>query len=201
MTNAKAASSSCSPIFNRYIWKQLKDMMKRVFLILVIGICSSFTNQADDCLFWPDQKLAFDDFKGTPDTKSSKPAKSEFMIDVTDMHLENNIPKYDVKCFFRKHQSWIVVCDKQTIAREQLRFDLHEVYARKTRKAFDSLNKAAISEGSKYQSVLTAYIEKNNAANVVFDREIGADPKNEKIWSKKISGELSLLAAYAIPPK
>jgi len=179
---------------------------KALFSTLILIVFSLFTSmnleqEISDYRYWSEQKLTYDDFKGQPDVKSKKPAESKFMVDILDTHLENNIPKYNVRAFLKSKESWIVLCDEKTLSREQLVFDMHEISARKIRKAFDSLNKIKVTEGENYQLVFDVNIE--NAENQIdaFILESSSNPKKQKVWQKKIASELAQLQAYAAQSK
>jgi len=169
---------------------------------MIVAICSSFIDIQEEIVFWSgNSKLTYDDFKGQPDTKSKKPAESKFMVDILGSHLQNNIPKYNVRAFLKSKESWIVLCDEKTLNHEQLVFDIHEISARKIRKAFDSLNDIRVMEGETYQIVFDANMEKAEKQIQAFNHESASNPKKEKLWIDKIALELAQLQAYDIQSK
>ncbi len=181
----------------------IKKALFSTFILIVFSLFTSMNleQEISDYKYWSEEKLTYDDFKGQPDTKSKRPAESKFMVDILDTHLENNIPKYNVRSFLKRNESWMVLCDEITLSREQLVFDIHEISARKIRKAFDSLNKIKVTEGENYQVVFDANIEKAEKQIDAFNRESSSNPKKQKVWQKKITSELAQLQAYAAQSK
>ena len=177
----------------------IKKALFSTFILIVFSLFTSMNleQEISDYKYWSEEKLTYDDFKGQPDAKSKKPAESKFMVDILDTHLENNIPKYNVRSFLKRNESWMVLCDETTLSREQLVFDMHEISARKIRKAFDSLNKIKMTEAEIYQIVFEANIEKAEKQIDAFILESASNPKKQKIWQKKITSELTQLQAYA----
>ena len=170
---------------------------------MTVFISTAFTfpdnyQDPDDLIFWKEnRKLTWDDFLSNSDSKSEKKAHSEIVIDIINVHLENDIPKYEIGCFFVKSKSWIRDCAERNLQQQQLHYDINELYTRKIRKAFDSLNVLKIVDGGGYQEIFEAYLVKNQLRNSQCHAEITKDAKRQKRWSKTISAEIRQLDAYA----
>jgi len=167
-------------------------------------ICSAFqgvpkldqTN--DDLLSWSEtRKLDWNDFAADYDANSQKRAHSEIFIDILNVRLENSIPKYDIGCQFVKSKSWIRICEDNTLRKQQLEFDIYELYARKIRKSFDSLTVLNVSDATKYQQVFESLNDASAVQNAAFNLEVNKNPKKLKGWTKRITEEIRQLESFA----
>lgn len=142
-------------------------------------------------------KLSWDDFKCSPDTSMinvNAIASCEIMI--LDAEYKNEIPYYKLKCFFNKNKSWTVVNDKDILKHEQLHFDIYELYTRKIRKSFDSLNVKKNKDISIYEKIYTEYGKKCNNRNELYDNEVYFNEVKQKQWIDRINKELLVYKDY-----
>ena len=147
-----------------------------------------------------DYKLEWDDFKGVPDTINTNlvVAITASKIKITNNKLENGLPKIEVRSFFIKERSWTIVNDEYTLLHEQLHFDICEVFTRKIRKSFDSLNVNGIKDIKVYQEMYNKLVDKSNDYDKLYDSEVYFNEEKQKQWSLKITKELEELKAYEI---
>ena len=96
-----------------------------------------------------------------------------------------------------KSKSWTKTNDKIALQHEQLHFDIAEVYARKIRKAFDSLNIKKCKTEYIYNGI---YIRLGKACEEYqdkYDSEVYFDSIQQKKWGSKVTLELERLKKYA----
>ena len=178
--------------------------MNKLIFFLTIFICAAFETvpiqiqNNDDLVFWSaNRKLDWNDFGADYDATSPKKAHSEILIEILNVRLEDNIPKYDIGCQLVKSKSWIRVCEDNTLQKQQSQFDIYELYTRKIRKSFDSLSGMQIDDASMYQQVFEAKYQESVSRNAAFNLEVNENPKKLKAWTKKIATEISQLKSYA----
>ena len=203
--------------------KQLERGIRQKFLIcfLLLIIVSVYltsckTNlgtENNNFLMWQNTKqLTFKDFKGKPSkTKNdlfghcSTQFRFEHFIDKT-----SSIPKYSIKCYFNKKLSFISFKnDSVTLRHEQVHFNLTELFCRRTRKSWDSLNKLNEKKLIFYNRVKNKNLVKINSLDRLFDYEEHSvlshsdsfDPKKNidsilKKWEFNIERELDSLRDY-----
>ncbi len=178
--------------------------MKALLFFLTLFICigfpkANFRFQADDdILSWSESRpLEWNDFAAAYDATSLKKAHSEILIEILNVRLEDNIPKYDIGCQLVKSKSWIRVCEDNTLQKQQLQFDIYELYTRKIRKSFDSLTVMQIDDASLYQQVFEAKYQESVVRNAAFQLEVNKNPKKLKAWNKEIAAEISQLESFA----
>lgn len=158
--------------------------------------------ETDSLLLWQaNRKLTWDDFKGQSDERSiNKGAITQGKIAITDSYWENDIPKYDVRCYFVKHNSWNIVADSLSLVHEQVHFDIFELYTRKIRKAFDSLNQKKVIKHDAYNNVFQSYFKECSRLQKKYDIDyFNKDIQQE--WTNRIAKELEVLKEYEYIPE
>ena len=152
---------------------------------------------SNDEIVWSCKKLKWSDFAGDiPEAIGITIAETQCRIRITDSRWVDGVPKFQVKCFFVKSESWTVVDDSMTLNHEQLHFDIYELFTRKLRKRFEELNLKGDKDPENYNQ---AYRELVNAAiikNQDYDKEVYFNDKNQLIWIQNITNELEGLKAY-----
>lgn len=185
-------------------------MKKRLILFgLIIIICTSvakysnFENQEDDKILWSSKrKLIWDDFKGAvPDTiEPFLAAITGYTIKLHYECLDNIVLNYKIENYFIKSKSWTITTDTQTLAHEQLHFDIAELYARKIRKSFDSLRLRKNNNVDIYNKIYHSIISKCENYQDLYDKKVIGNNKNQQQWIKKIGAELARLKRYEYNP-
>jgi hypothetical protein len=167
------------------------------------GNSCHYSNKDDDKILWSSKKkLVWDDFKGIPDTSSTNiGALTSSEIEIVYNETINGVPKYLLKCHFIKSKSWTRVNDIPTLLHEQLHFDIDELFTRKVRKAFDSLNKIKIEDFEIYNNTYTFYGEKCDKYQNLYDSQVYFNDENQQQWIKKIGAELAKLKRYEYIPE
>jgi hypothetical protein len=145
---------------------------KTLFFVCILFIfCSSnvfiesksnYFKEGSDRILWSSKrKLVWDDFRGIPDTsRTISIASTSSKIEITENFILNGIPKYEVQCYFIRSESWTKVNDESTLSHEQLHFDIDELFTRKIRKAFDSLNAKKVKDYQIYNNIYIFYGKK-----------------------------------------
>lgn len=164
---------------------------------------SNYIKQDSDEILWSSKrKLIWDDFMAIPDTNQTNlAALTSAKIQITENCVENGIPKYLLQCYFVKSQSWTKVNDKLTLLHEQLHFDIGELFTRKIRKAFDSLNSKKIKDYLIYENLYFTYGKKNESYQKLYDSDVNFNDINQLKWEKKIDADLLKLKKYEYIPK
>ena len=144
------------------------------------------------------RKLNWSDFKQNPpeDRDSFIGAMTQASIEIDSAYFKNNIPKYKIRSYFIKNKSWTVVTDAYSLNHEQLHFDIAELFARKIRKTFDSLNSRKNKDVQQYQKEYDLNGEKFSKYQNLYDEEVIFDSIMQKRWIKKIAVELNKLKRY-----
>jgi hypothetical protein len=182
---------------------------------MLFFICCKTSLGVDDKNFilWQNTKqLTFKDFKGKPNKLSNE----LFGHCATQYRFEHKIdnatklPKFIIKCYFNKKMSFIInKKDTLTLRHEQIHFNIEELFCRKVRKSWDSLNILKEKKVGLYNKVRYKIHKKNNLLNNLFDKEehsingsilhdnieVHADSILKK-WELKIEQELNDLEKY-----
>ncbi len=187
--------------------------MRTVFYILVISIFTAIkTNtlqQKDEVkvLWVQNRKLAWKDFKGKNNNSfDSKKAETTTIIMIdTSFYDKNNIPKYKISCYFLPYKSWTITSEEFVLEHEQVHFDIGELYARKIRKSFDSLNRSKEIDFKIYEQIFNYYDIECGKYNELYDSEVYSieengrvyfDKAQQVIWIERVSKELEELKKY-----
>lgn len=177
-------------------------MKKVIFIVLPFCFFSmnlsipekmnKFFQEEKNRIQWSNErKLTWEDFRGTPPKNRGNKIAETFGEIVTDSsYWDNDIPKFIVKCYFLKDKSWTTTDASITLEHEQIHFDIYEVYTRKIRKAFDSLNNNGVRDFTIYQDQFNKYLMKNRECNKEYDNEAQFDGTIQKKWIKKVEREL-----------
>lgn len=186
-------------------------MKRRLILFgLIIIICTSVTkytyleNQDDKVLWSSKRKLVWGDFTGAiPETTEPfVKAITGYSIKLKYERLDDIVLNYKVENYFIKSKSWTITTDTQTLAHEQLHFDIAELYARKIRKSFDSLVVKKNNNVYIYNEIYNLNISKCDKYQYLYDHQVSGNFKNQQQWFKKIGTELLRLKKYEnIPEK
>ncbi|WP_417943020.1 hypothetical protein [Flavobacterium sp. RS13.1] len=183
-----------------------------LFICLLFICCSinvfkesknhNFKEDIDRILWSSKRKLVWDDFRGIPDTsRTNIGALTSSKIEITENDVLNGIPKYVVQCYFVKSKSWTTVSDASSLLHEQLHFDIDELFTRKIRKAFDSLNIKKVKDYQIYDNVYIFYGEKCEAYQKLYDNQVYFNDNQQEKWMKKVGAELLRLKKYEYIPE
>lgn len=153
----------------------------------------------EDPIAWSGvRRLTWNDFKATPDPKSSNAALTSSKISFKYSQSGANF-RYSIACEFDRNASWGKVKTAPILAHEQGHFDISEIHARKLHKALKlyNLNEATLAKdvSAMYQKVM----EDQNVMQSEYDNETNFSRNAEKqlIWLEKIKKELERLEEYA----
>lgn len=183
--------------------------MKKIILLVffVFFVCSSsikhkknsfYQEQDNNILLWSNnKKLAWNDFQGSPDTLNIMDKAQTFAgLKIENGYWKEGVPKIKVICFFSKSKSWVKVKSDSNLDHEQLHFDIWELYARKIRKSFDSLNEKKNKDIKVYYSVFQSYGEKCSKYHDFYDSKVYFNDVRQHQWIKNIAVELNKLKRY-----
>jgi len=174
-----------------------------IWLLIAINFISINKNpEIDDKVLWGDKIIEWSDFVGSPPLgyNTTTGAVTTARIEMVKPRQQRfTIPKIEVFCYFIKSKSWTVVKDDYSLAHERLHFDISELYARKIRKAFDSLNKAEVVDVSKYKDCWNSYIIQVGEYHDLYDNEVYGDKIRQMEWEKNIKSELIKLDEFQRP--
>jgi hypothetical protein len=187
--------------------------MKRKCGLLALVILNSFTVFSqqvvlkEDSILWDKNiRLKWSDFTGRPDTFSEGTAGCAASIYVKGFR-DNGLPNFLVTNSFIKNDAWTKDTTSVILLRhEQLHFDIAEVYARKIRKAVDSLRKANVIDIGPYSEEIQRLLKERNETDSLYDEQTahGVYGNEQSVWNEKILKELESLSEYiyfkSVPP-
>lgn len=184
--------------------------MRNALFFLFLFLCSSFLVinkrmpriQDDNEIIWrSDRKLTWDDFKAHPNQEIIKnsviiQAQTAASIELFSSSSKNELLTIKVCTKFIKDKSWTVVRNEKLLKHEQLHFDIFELYARKMRKAFDSLNMKKVKDIRQYEDIYDLYNQKCDQYNELYDNQVYFNDARQEQWFKKVATELDNLKKY-----
>jgi hypothetical protein len=190
----------------QFLLKSMQSLKLSIFLIIIFSFISfnkiKFIDNNDKILWESERKLVWEDFKGNADTSMINiTALTSYKIEITDLYLEKDVPKYKVSCYFIKSKSWTYANDKQTLVHEQLHFDIAEIFARKIRKAFDSLNIKKCNDINKYEEIYYHLGKVCDSYQDKYDNSVYFNDIQQKKWEKKVTAELEKSKKYTYIPE
>ena len=177
-------------------------------LILSVIACGSFVPQdmrqedKDDRILWlPDRKLTWKDFKGNP-KKDRGTIRAETAGEITTdkSYWKEGTPRFDVRCYFLNNESWTITRDSLTLQHEQIHFDIYELFTRKIRKSFDSLNVKEVIDLKIYEKIFNMYLDKNKKYNDAYDDDVRFERSKQEQWIEKVTTGLEELKEFEYIP-
>lgn len=178
--------------------------MKNIYIIFLIAISFGISNNnysveqdSENRILWSStQKLKWDDFKGIP---PSDRFIKEAVIQCEIAFIEES-SNVNVGTFFVKNKSWTITDNIITLEHEQLHFDIYEVYTRKIRQCFDSLNQKGILNSEMYQKCYDDFVQESIERNTLYDSEVYFNEQRQKEWEEMIRLELEELKEFEYIP-
>ena len=188
--------------------------------IIIIACASAIKNEkkvissnnevyATEKIIWSsEQKLSWNDFKGKNENSFNyTKAETSTIIETVNTYYDNeNLPIYEIACYFLPKKSWTITSEQFALKHEQLHFDIGELYTRKIRKAFDSLNINKVKDFRKYENIFNSLNEKCSYYNDSYDSEVYQTNEDntlkfsfakQKEWNDKIKKQLKVLDNYS----
>jgi len=177
-----------------------------VFLISFYKVSwAQCVDAIDSFIVWHDyDQLRFEDFKGVQDSSflvygfpANGAAVTKLEISLTFNDDEN--PTVIVVNKFLKEKSWIKVNKPHVLSHEQGHFDISEVFARKIRKAVDSLMSCQIKDEQLYELEIHKLLQAKAEYQKRYDEQThhGFILEKQKEWEDAIKKELYELKKYA----
>ncbi|MEO5776395.1 MAG: hypothetical protein ABIQ27_05795 [Flavobacterium sp.] len=156
----------------------------------------------NDTIVWSGKnRLTWDDFKGSPDNpKVYVKANTASGIYAKQIRVAGKVKirKYKIQSYFMKNNSWTKVHDEKVLKHEQLHFDITELYARKLRKSFDSLNTKGVTDKIVYEKIYNSNFTKANEYQDVYDGEVYFNEIKQQEWIDKIASEFQNFKMYEL---
>lgn len=153
--------------------------MKKALLIIVV-LCFINCSSTSQKVIWNGKKqLTFSDFKGGKRLLRIKNSK-HYIGGISALYYEvdlktdsvTKLPKYSISAIFYKNWSSIYSKrDTSALRHEQIHFNLYELYCRKVRKSWDSLNRVGIRKTTPYNLAKNKHMKQCGRANNDFDRQ------------------------------
>lgn len=163
-------------------------------------INNSDSGNTGDTIVWSDSyKLGWNDFKGVPNDPNRKvKALTISGIYIQQIRTKGVLPKYKITARFVKSASWTKTNDEEHLKHEQLHFDITELYARKLRKSFDSLNNAKVVVKAQYHKVSERNFAKWERYEEAYDKEVYGNEVKQQEWIDEIAAQLATLKNYQV---
>jgi len=186
-------------------------MTRTVFMFLILIKLAGISKVQDkhfsgkverDTIFWTkERKLAWNDFKGIvpKDAKYYVLAKTFSGIRSKTTKGPDGRPTFRVESYFIPSKSWSRTSDEQTLLHEQLHFDISEIYARRIRKAFDSLKARNVSDIKIYEGTYREYVKRCFKTNDEYDDQVYYDSSKQKKWKENVTRQIEDLKAFSSP--
>ena len=184
-------------------------MIKKIFILTVLLFYSrytSFVQDSEGILWTPEIKLTWDDFKGTSQEELKyKTAETTTLIKIDSVYLDKNkVPVFRLGCYFITNESWTITSEDVALEHEQIHFDISELYARKIRKAFDSLNRKRIKDYNVYNLKFNGILDECEKYQECYDSDIYGtnedvefyDLEKQKKWMYSVKDQLDKLRDY-----
>ena len=170
--------------------------MKLLFVLLFTFF--HFPQNNTGKIIWSeDQKLSWEDFRGTPLPSAGFVASTNtgisfgysFSIDEDDIKV-----KYSVESFFNPEKSWFIPgqVSQNVLNHEQVHFDISELHARKLRKRLE-LRKFTVNVKSEIETIYLQVESQRKAMQKKFDTETdhSRNYKKQIFWEKQITKQLA----------
>lgn len=178
--------------------------MKSVLFLGVLSLVFRLTAQEEVTISWSeDYKLEWSDFQGKVKAVSNEAAStaSGLTFGYSISNTGNTIDKFDanVKAYFYPEKSWYIKekANEHILGHEQLHFDITELFARKFRKALQSVPLKGNLKNN--LQILHSRINKElYQLQRVYDQETNHSINKEvqKQWEEAIVEELKKLEAF-----
>ena len=179
----------------------------KVATLFIFSIGASRGQDISHVKCWSEENsLIFSDFQGQPkDQKETGYVGAETATPIFVKGIPGStMPNFQVIMYFDKKVSWIIpslheLQFKELLAHEQLHFDISELYARKIRKAVDSLRRSNVQDASTYQTYIKIIFNDWHLAQDQYDAETatGLIEEAQVLWNRKVKSELALYSEYA----
>ena len=179
-------------------------MLRRCLFALGALVFSTFTAPAQDCgagrIAWaPGLAVTIEDFRAAPgDARHTAEANTGI---ATESRVGADASTFVVRAetFFDPCKSWFRRTDRsaETLAHEQLHFDITEVYARRlvARYAAEIDSHAAFLR--KHARLYDQVWAESRRTQERYDREVYDDPAAQATWSEWVRQELAATRGYA----
>lgn len=157
------------------------------------------TGPVTDELRWqPGRRLAWADFKGSPDRSSPMDALTESGITFT-WTCDHRGFKAVIYSLFVPSKSWVKAPTGSLLAHEQLHFDITELHARKLRKYFAEMRNPCYLGKEGINTAARRIIQESNDMQRRYDDETRHSERysEQKRWETLIAQQLQDLSAYA----
>lgn len=171
-------------------------------LLLVAGAVMSIavpTGPTVDEIKWvPGKRLAWEDFKGSPDKASDKDALTESGITFS-WTCDNRGFKAMAYAMFVPSKSWVKSPTPRLLRHEQTHFDITEIHARKIRKYFGEMRNPCWLGKEGINTAAKRIIQESYAMQHAYDTETRHSIReSEQVrWEAKVQADLEALKAWA----
>jgi hypothetical protein len=171
--------------------------------LLLAGAASAWQ---DDAIRWsPSRPLAWEDFKGKPPAGYLHGALSALSYSYA-VGCRDGVLQAEIAALFLPRQSWVAqriltsgLASRVGLQHEQVHFDLSEVYARRVRQRFATLEHPCPRTDDQLNQIAEEILREHSAAQRRFEDETRAgELESRQIeWRARVDKELEALAAFA----
>lgn len=183
--------------------------MKRRYVLFALIFLKSFDLFSQescikrDSIPWDKNALLkYSDFTARPDTSSKWVAVCPASIYIRGF-IDKGFPNFVVTNSFMRKEAWMKDTTSAILGHEQLHFDIAEVYARKIRKAIDSLRRKNVKTINNYSVEIAKLMKRRHEIDSLYDEQTshGTYGNEQSEWKQKILKELEELNDYAVKPQ
>jgi hypothetical protein len=170
-------------------------------LLTSVAFCTLFlfSVQKEDSLQWSAQRrLAWEDFKSSPDDNSGNAALTSSTIGFKYNYDTEKGFTYSISCLFEKNSSWGRVKTDYILSHEQGHFDIAEIYARKLYKTVQAFRFNPRTAPKEVPAMYHQIIKDLAVRQAEYDSEtdFSRDKDEQAAWLLKIRAELDNLQPY-----
>ena len=143
-------------------------------------------------------KLTWGDFMGTPKPYSDFVAQTVSVIEQSYTCNNGNFD-FDIKAKFNRERSWTKTYRNfEVLLHEQKHFDLTEIYARKMRQAYLSIDNPCKYSMDELGNIYDEYFEELKNVQDQYDAETdhGLNKQRQRAWNDMIAKRLASLDGY-----
>jgi hypothetical protein len=175
--------------------------------ILIINIYNyAQVDTASSILYWSENPITWDDFKGAPSRTSPNNSEFGYVIGYRNSETEiedGTVTWIETYCYMDRYSSWAKSLGKSKTALlyHQTQFDLVELYSRKLQTEINLLTGDRFEITNKLNTLLNDYGSRLKGQIGMFDYETdgGSNSTGVEYWNQKTKNELKALERSTLP--
>lgn len=175
-------------------------------IVILNILCSAQVNTASAILYWSENPLSWDDFKGAPSRTSLNNSEFSYVIGYRETESEvedGTVTWIESYCYMDRYSSWAKSLGKTETALlfHQTQFDLVELYSRKLQAEINQLKGEGFTIKNKLNTLLNDYGSrlKGQIGMMDYETDGGANSTGVEYWNQKTKNELKTMGKKSMP--